>query len=184
MTYVNKGDYGYWSDAGSIKDFDGNASVPDRDFYINGAGMRNVIFPANPVRGYEGDIVPIGDNEGRQFAYAWWRDSKDSEARDAYGRLRAKGYQVATTDHFRIVREAFFEENGRICSGDTILMACTAERWEEEKAKEEKNRRRSLGQELDNIDDEFSKTVERTLGNTGIRLEPITEAAAKATKRK
>src|SRR5512133_3930022 len=121
MEYINKGDYSYWKDVKSIKDFDGSNVPVDRDLYVNGASMANVIFPANPSRDYEGDIVPIGDYEGQQFAYAWWRDSKNSDDRLVYGRLRAKGYDYATTDKFKVVREAFYVDNGRIYFGDTVL---------------------------------------------------------------
>lgn len=184
MSYVNKGDYGYWKGTESILDFDKNPIIPDRDFYVNGEAMANVIFPANPLKDYEGDIVPIGDNEGRNFAYAWWREGKDPESRMAYGRLKAKGYDFATTDGFRVVREAWYVENGRIYYGDTVLMACTEERYDEEAAKEEMRRRRVQGDELDKIDADFSNTVDRTLQSTGIKLEPITEATkAKARKR-
>lgn len=184
MSYVNKGDYGYWKGTESILDFDKNPIAPDRDFYVNGEAMANVIFPANPLKDYAGDIVPIGDNEGRNFAYAWWREGKDPEARMAYGRLKAKGYDFATTDGFKLVRESWFIENGRICFGDTVLMACTAERYDAEEAKESRKRARALGEELDRIDDDFSSTVDRAMSGTGIKLEPITEKKAKAGIRK
>jgi len=184
MSYVNQGDYGYWKGTKSILDFDKNAITPDRDFYVNGEAMANVIFPANPVKDYEGDIVPIGDNEGKNFAYAWWREGKDPEARMAYGRLKSKGYDFATTDGFRLVRESWFIENGRFCFGDTVLMACTAERYDEEEAKERRKQARMHGDELDRIDDEFSNTVDRALSSTGIKLEPITETRSKTKARK
>ena len=183
MSYVNKGDYGYWKGTESILDFDKNPITPDRDFYVNGEAMANVIFPANPLKDYEGDIVPIGDNEGRNFAYAWWREGRDPEARMAYGRLKAKGYDFATTDGFKLVRESWFVENGRICFGDTVLMACTAERYDEEEAKERRRNARNMGEELDRIDDDFSNTVDRAMHGTGIKLEPITEKQAKAKRK-
>lgn len=176
MSNVNMGDYGYWKNTKSILDYDKNEIAPDRDFYVNGTQMSNVIFPANPLKDYEGDIVPIGDNEGKQFAYAWWREGKDSESRMAYGRLKAKGYDFATTDNFKVVRESFYIENGRIYHGDTVLMACTAERYDIEEAKEERERKRMLGDKLDEIDAGFNGTVDVTSGNTGIKLEPITNA--------
>lgn len=184
MNYENKGDYGYWRDSNTIKDFQGNPIAVDRDFYLNGEAMVNVIFPANPVKEYEGDIVPIGDYEGQQFAYAWWREGKDSESRMVYGRLKAKGYDFATTDKFKLVREAFYVENNRIYHGDTVLMACTAERYEQELAKEERQRRRIMGEKLDEIDNDFSNTVDRTLHNTGIKLEPLTERSVNKAKKR
>lgn len=184
MSYENKGDYGYWRDAGPGLDFQRNPIPQDRDFMVNGEALTNVIFPANPLKEYEGDIVPIGDYAGQQFAYAWWREGKDAESRMVYGRLKSKGYDFATTDKFKIVREAWYVENGRIYHGDTVLMACTAERYEKELAKEERQRRRMMGERLDEIDNEFSETVARSLHSTGIHLEPLTEKSAKASKKR
>lgn len=182
--YINQGDYSYWKNVKSIKDFDKSDVPVDRDLYVNGASMANVIFPANPTRDYEGDIVPIGDYEGQQFAYAWWRDSKNSDDRMVYGRLRAKGYDFATTDKFKVVREAFYIDNGRIYFGDTVLMACPAERWEAEQAKERAFEARRTGDALDRIDDDFSESVRRTSFDAGIKFEPIAKTKASGGKRK
>jgi hypothetical protein len=184
VSYVNKGDYGYWKGTESILDFDKNKIAVDRDFFVNGEAMGNVIFPANPLKDYAGDIVPIGDNEGQNFAYAWWRDGKDPEARMAYGRLKAKGYDFATTEGFKLVRESWFVENGRICFGDTVLMACTAERYDAEEAKDKKRNAHRYNNEIEQIDHDFSNAVVGSTHSTGIKLEPITETKVSQTKRK
>ena len=172
MTTINKGDISYWEGTTHIRDFEGNPITPDRDFYVNGEGMANVIFPSNP--GYEGDIVPINDYEGQNFAYAWWRDSKDPEARMAYGRLKASGYDFATPENFRVVREMFFEENGKICFGDTVLMACPEERYLANQRKYRQKEAQRLGHALDAADNEFATSIERAVAESGIKLEPVT----------
>lgn len=184
--FFNKGDYGYWKGTDHILDFNKKPTPIDRDLYVNasGAGMANVIFPANPVTGYEGDVVPIGDNAGKNFAYAWCPEGKDTGTRMAYGRLKAKGYDFATPDGFKVNNEAWFVENGRICFGDTVLMACTAERYDKEIEKEQKLRNRTIGEELTRIDEDFEGTVSRATGSTGIQLEPITEAKGAKPKAK
>ena len=175
MTNINKGDVSYWENTKFIRDFEGNPITPDRDFYVNGEGMANVIFPSNP--GYEGDVVPINDYEGRNFAYAWWRDSKDNEARMAYGRLKALGYDFATSENFRVVRESFFEENGKFCFGDTVLMAVPEERYQENKRKERARENKKLGAALDAVDNEFSHSIEAAVRESGIKLEPVTKGS-------
>ena len=172
MTYINKGDVSYWDGTDHILDFEKNPIAPDRDFYVNGEGMANVIFGENP--GYEGDIVPIGEYAGQNFAYAWWRDSKDPEARMSYGRLKAAGYDFVTTENFKVVRESFFEEDGKICFGDTVLMACPEERWKKNKRKEQEREAKKLGAALDAADNEFANSVDKVLSESGVKtFEPV-----------
>ena len=182
--YVNMGDYSYWRDTKTIKDFDGSDIPVDRDMFVNGAALRNVIFPANPVKDYEGDIVPIGDYAGRQFAYAWWRESKSSDDRMTYGNLKAKGYDFATTDKFKVVREAFYIDGEKIYFGDTVLMACPAERWEAERKKAAEFEARRTGQSLERVSADFSETVARAARDTGVSMVPIVGPKSSAGKRK
>lgn len=182
--YVNQGDYSYWRDVKAIKDFDGNPVPVDRDLYVNGGSMHNVIFPANPVKDYEGDIVPIGDYAGRQFAYAWWRDSKNPEDRIVFGRLRADGYEIASTENFKVVRETFYTDGGRIYFGDTVLMACPAEKWEVVQRKKAEFEAKRTGQALDKVDADFANTVAAASRETGIKLEPIAQTKSVGGKRK